>query len=275
MIIFLYGPDSYRRQKKANYIIEEYCHKHSNLSLAYFDLDPSTSSGQEFLRLQEFSSQMLIFSALGGNKKLAVLKNAFALDLKILREFLKKYVKTEDLTILISEDNFPAELKSVLSKAFSAEKFELFEGDKWKFFIQKQAKERNINLTSQAVIFLSRVFENDVWGLINELDKISLTLKKTPLDTADFKKISDYDSESPDIYGFINAVSENWPMEEKIINLEKLFTAQEEPAKIFNYMASFRYLPQELIKKLADYDVLVKSGKIDYEEILVGLALSN
>jgi len=266
MLIFLYGPDSYRRQKKANFIIEEYRHKYSNLSLDYFDLEIP----EDFLRLQEFSAQMLIFD----NKKLAVLKNAFAIDLKILREFLKKYVKSEDLIVLISEDNSPAELKSVIGKAHSAEKFELLEGDKWRFFIQKEAKQRNVNLTSQAVIFLSRVFENDVWGLINELDKISLTLQKSQIDAADFKKISDYDSESPDIYKYINAVSGNWPIEEKVINLEKLFIANEGPAKIFNYMASSRYLPQELIKKMADYDVMVKSGKIDYEEILVDLALS-
>ena len=113
-----------------------------------------------------------------------------------------------------------------------------------------------------------------MWGLINELDKISLISKKSQIDTADFKKIGDYDAESPDIYGFINAVSGNWPLMERIINLEKLFMANEEPAKIFNFMASSRWLGRGLIKKLADYDVMVKSGKIDYEEILVDLALS-
>ncbi len=276
MLIFLYGPDSYRRQKKANFFIAEYRNKHSNLSLDYFDL----GIPDEFLRLREFSSQMLIFSAIGGsalggdNKKLAVLKDAFAADLKNLREFLKKYVKDEDLTILISEENSPVELKSVISKAHSVEKFELLEGDKWKSFIQKQAKERNINLIPQAVIFLSKAFKDDVWGLINELDKISLIFGGKLINTTDFKKISDYGNELPDIYSFINAVSGNWPIQEKVVSLEKLFIANEEPAKTFNYMASSRWLPLELIKRLADYDVMVKSGKIDYEEVLVDLALS-
>jgi len=163
MLIYLYGKDSYRRQKEFNVIIEEYRNKHSNLSLAYFDLE----NPDEFLRLKEFSSQMLIFD----NKKLAVLKSAFAIDVKDLREFLKKYLKAEDLIILISEENSPPELKSVISKAFSVEKFEAPEGDEWRFFIQKQAKQRDINLTSQVIIFLARTFERDVWGLINELDR--------------------------------------------------------------------------------------------------------
>jgi DNA polymerase III delta subunit len=102
MIIFLYGKDSYRRQKRLNKIVEEYRNKYSNLSLDYFDLDPSTGSGQdELLRLKEFGTQMLIFD----NKKLAILRNASAADMKDLREFLKTYLNAPDLTILISQEN--------------------------------------------------------------------------------------------------------------------------------------------------------------------------
>ena len=56
--------------------------------------------------------------------------------------------------------------------------------------------------------------------------------------------------------------------------MEKLFIAQEEPVKIFNIMASLSRLPKELLQEFADYDVKVKSGKLDYEEVLVDLALS-
>ncbi len=63
-------------------------------------------------------------------------------------------------------------------------------------------------------------------------------------------------------------------MPEKIEALEELFFAREEPAKIFNILASRNYLSPEMLKKLADYDVAVKSGKMDYDEVLVDLALS-
>jgi len=290
MVVYLYGPDSYRRQKKLNKIIEEYKRKYSNLSYNYFDFDPSTGSGQasstgsgqeEFLRLKEFSSQLLIFD----NKKLAILKNIFAIDPKKLKEFLNSYLNAEDFTILISEENSPPpELNFLTKKAFLAEKFEYLEGDKWRFFIQKEAQKRNIALTPKALNFLAKVFQNDTWGLINELDKIGLikiqinadsngNKGRYLIDVFDLKKFGDYRYESPNIFEYINAVLRNWPLPQRIVALEKLFIAQEEPIKIFNIFASLKILPTKLIQKLAHYDVMVKSGKLDYEEVLLDLAL--
>jgi len=266
MIIFLYGPDSYRRQKKLNKLIEEYRNKYSNLSCDYFDLE----NLDEFFRLKEFAVQMLLFD----NKKLAVLKDAFSLEPKDLKEFLKIYLNAENLTILISEENSPPEeLKLLLKKAFLVEKFDFLKGDEWLSFIQKEAARRKISLTSQAVYFLARIFKDDNWGLVNELDKAVLLSQKGSIEPDDLKKIGDYSRESPDIFDFINRVVRDWSLPEKIIALEKLFIADEEPVKIFNIMASLKRLPLKLIQNLADYDVMVKSGKLDYEEVLVDLAL--
>lgn len=267
MIIFLYGPDSYRRQKKLNKIIEEYQNKYSNLSCDSFNLE----SSDEFLRLKEFSNQLLIFD----NKKLAILRNISEIDPKDLKEFLKTHLNSQDFTILISEENSPPpELKSLLKKFFLAEKFDYLTGDKWRFFIQKEAQQRKILLTPKAVDFLAGIFQKDVWGLINELEKIGLISQNIPIDVKDLRKISDYPLQSPDIFAFINAVCRDWSLGQKIVALEKLFIVQEEPVKIFNILASLNWLPKKLIQKLADYDVMVKSGKIDYEEVLVDLALN-
>ncbi len=266
MIIFLYGSDSYRRQKKLNKILEEYSHKYSNLSCDYFDLENS----DELSRLKEFAAQMLIFD----NKKLAVLKNTYEADEEKLKEFFKQYLNSEDFTILISEDNSPpAELKFFLKKSFSTEKFKELEGEDWRFFIQKEVKERKLLLTSAAIKFLADAFVGNGWGLINELDKLVLLSKNSPIDAKDLKQIGGYQYQSQNIFSFINAVIENWPPSQKIIMLEKLFIGQEEPVKIFNILASLKRLPNKLIQKLADYDVMVKSGKLDYEEILLDLAI--
>jgi DNA polymerase III delta subunit len=280
MLIFLYGPDSYRRQRKLNKIIEEYKRKYSNLSCDYFDLE----NPEEFFRLKEFSAQLLIFD----NKKLAVLKNIYETDSKKLKEFFKPYLDSEDFTILISEENSPPpEINFLKKKAFSVEKFENLEGDKWRFFIQKEARERNITFTPRALNFLAEIFKGDTWRLINELEKVSLfspdpvnrdaiasVLTNLIIDVKDLEKIGDYHYESPDIFGYINAVCRDWSLSRRIIALEKLFIGQEEPVKIFNILASLKRLPTKLIQKLADYDIMVKSGKIDYEEVLLDLALS-
>lgn len=267
MLIFLYGPDSYRRQKESNRIIKEYRQKYSGFSYDYFDLE----NPEELFRLKEFSSQLLIFD----NKKLAVLTSIYETDSKKLKEFFKPYLDSEDFTILISEENSPPpELNFLKKKAFSVEKFENLKGDKWRFFIQKEARERNIAFTPRALNFLAEAFQDDTWGLVNELDKIGLISPIGLIDIKDLEKIGDYHYESPDIFGYINAVSRDWPLVRRIIALEKLFISQEEPVKIFNILASLKWLPTKLIQKLADYDIMVKSGKIDYEEVLLNLALS-
>ncbi len=266
MIIFLYGSDSYYRQKKLNKILEEYRHKYSNLSCDYFDLENS----DELSRLKEFAAQMLIFD----NKKLAVLKNTYEADEEKLKEFLRQYLNSEDFTILISEENSPsAELKFLLKKSFLTEDFKEPKGENQQFFIQREAKERKLSLTSAAINFLANAFTGDSWGLINELDKLVLFSKNSSIDAKDLKQIGDYQYQSPNIFGFINAVIENWPPSQKIIMLEKLFVGQEEPVKIFNILASLRRLPNKLIQKLAGYDVMIKSGKLDYEEALLDLAI--
>ncbi len=279
MIIYLYGPDSYRRQKKINKIVEEYRKKYSGLSCDFFDFDPSIGSGQapstssgqeEFNRLNEFSGQGLLFDV----KKMAVLKNVFEIDVKLMKEFFKKHLTSEDFTILISENvSPPKEFDFLIKKAFLAEKFENLEGERWRFYIQKESRERKINLTSKAVDFLADVYAGDSWGLIAELEKISLFAGDSAVDVVDLKKIGDYGYESPDIFGYINAVIRG-DLPRRIIALEKLFVNQEEPVKIFNIFASLNRLPKDLIRKLADYDIMVKSGKLDYEEALLDLALA-
>ena len=275
MIIFLHGSDSYRRQKRLNVIAEEYRKKYSDLSCDFFDLE----NPEEFLRLKEFSGQRLLFD----NKKMAVLNNVFEIETKESKDFFKKYLDSEDFTILISEEKLPPkELEFMIKKAFKVEEFPNFEAEKLRFFIQKEAKERKAILTPGTVNFLAEVYKNDSWGLVNELDKISLISPISPVDIIDLKKIGDYNYESPDIFAFINAVSRNWSfgsahdksLARRIIALEKLFISQEEPVKIFNIFASLNWLPRQIIKKLADCDIMVKSGKMDYEEVLVDLALS-
>ena len=62
-------------------------------------------------------------------------------------------------------------------------------------------------------------------------------------------------------------------LEERVASLEKLLFLKEEPFKIFNFLASRTY-DLGALQKMADYDIMVKSGKIGYEEILLDLCLT-
>lgn len=270
MLIFLYGPDSYRRRQKLNRIIEEYQRKYSSISCDYFDFEiPEAIS-----RFKEFSAQLLLFD----NKKLAILENIFNINPKKLKEIIKPYLDSKDFTILISEENSaPAELKLLLDKAVIIEEFDILKGEKRRFFVQKEIKKRNLILTPKAISFLSEIFSGDNYGLINELEKISFLPKAAnqnqQIDIKDLKEFGDYQYLSPNIFDFISALLKNWSLSKKMVVLEKLFLVQEEPVKIFNILASRNFLPKELIKRLADYDVMIKSGKMDYEEVLLDLVI--
>jgi len=268
MIIFLYGLDSYRRQIKLNKIVEEYRQKHSGISLERFDLKEES----EFERLKDFVGQMSIF----GSNKLAVLKNIFEAKSEKMKEFLEDYFNSENLTILISENSIPEGFEGLLKKAFLTEKFDELNAEKLKFFAQKEIQNRGISFSPPALNFLAENFRGDTWGFVNELEKLVLwrTQTNAEISVSDVKSAGDYSYEAPNIFDFINSVAKNSSPRQKIANLEKLLLGQEDPAKIFNIMASSRYLPKELVRELADCDVLVKSGKLDYEDIFLSLALN-
>ncbi len=268
MIIFLYGSDSYRRQRKLDKIVNEYKQKHSDISLARFDLEEEG----EFEKLKDFTDQMSIF----GNKKMAVLKNISETEPKKMKEFLKRRFNLKDLTILISEKAVPREFENIFKKAFLMEKFDELNAEKLKFFGQKEIKNRGVLISSLALDFLAENFKGNTWGFMNELDKLILWKAQTnaEINLSDVKSIGDYSFEAPNIFSFINSIIRNLSLKQKIVNLEKLLLGQEELVKVFNFMASSRYMSKDLVKKIADCDILVKSGKIDYEDVFLDLALN-
>ncbi len=274
MIIFLYGLDSYRRQRKLNKIVEEYKQKHSDISLGYFDLEEEG----EFEKLKDFAGQMSIFDS----SKLAVLRNISKAESDKMKEFLKNYFSSENLTILISENSISGEFESLLKKAFLTEKFDELNAEKLKFFAEKEIQNRGVLISDPALDFLVENFRGDIWGFINELEKLillksqtiaDLTRTNAEINISDVKNAGDYSYEAPNIFDFINSVARDSSPGQKIANLEKLLLRQEDPAKVFNIMASSRYLSKDLVKKLADCDILVKSGKLDYEDVFLSLAL--
>jgi len=261
-----------------NEVVGEYQKKHSNLTLERFDLE----TDDEFFRLQEFCSNRSLFT----DKKMAVIEEIFSADAAEVAGFLKSNLKNEDMILLISENESPpVKFGFLLKEPALSQEFGNLDGERLKFFVGKEARNRSVDLTPAAVNFLAENFKENTWGLITELEKVSLLGKKT-LDTGDLQKIGDF-SESPNIFNFIGLFScpptpersdgrrvrGDFNKRAALRNLELLFLSREEPAKIFNILASMSRSPQ-FLSRLADYDVAVKSGKSDYEEVLLDLALN-
>ncbi|MEK9154460.1 MAG: hypothetical protein AAB596_00065 [Patescibacteria group bacterium] len=274
MIIFLYGPDSYRRRKKGKEILEKY--KKNHLTWKYFDFGEG-SALEEFERFKEFAISSSIFE----NAKLAVMENIFSgFDsdgLKEFLKFLKPRLNDENLTIVISEEKVPLkDWEFLLKQPVLFQEFKNMSHNQFEFFIKKESEVRGLVLAPQAVEFLAEIFSGNSWALINDLERLSLfDLKKFDLqkikETADYYQALVFE----DFFSYINVfLGQHQPLKHKIISLE-LLLEKEDSAKIFNFLVSRAKKNLPLIKKFADYDASVKSGKLDYEEAILDFALSD
>src|ERR1700722_3171048 len=166
MIIFLYGPDDYRRLQEKGELLAEFRKKRSDLGVRVFDMAAKDwrNGFDEFSR-----SQSLFESA-----RLAVLENAFEMEAKPLAAFLKPFVDDKSITLLLSEHDKPVKaLALLLEKPTISQKFENLEGAELINFIASEAKRLNLKIATTAAQFLATVYAGNTWALATELQKLS------------------------------------------------------------------------------------------------------
>ena len=255
MVIYLYGPDSYRRQQKQKEIIEEYKAKHSNLTFDRFYLDED----DEFSRLKEFSLNQSLF----GDFKLGIIYNlSAASNQEDLVGLIKSHLESKNSHLILSADkHLGKEFAFLLKKPVLSQEFSALSSVDLSNFIKAEAKKRNLTISPEVIRNLTQIYQTDTWGLINELDKISLGGKiETPYQ---YRKEQFFDL----IGGILNSPS----VASRLKTLEVLLD-NEDSAMLFNFVASFSRGVQKI--KMADYDAMIKSGKLNYEEALLDLSLT-
>lgn len=260
MVILLYGPESYSRSRKVREIVDAKL-KNKDIVLERFDFEEESG----YSKFTDFLSARSMFSP----KKIGIIDNAF--ETKNKKEFKKTIeVLIEDkeiLLIIISDTKPPASFAFLLDrredKLLTSQNFPGFDkGAELRSFIKKEAKARGIELNVEEIEAIEITFGSSVWAIVTELDKLALQTKWDIRGGA----ASDY-------FKTINAFKAGKTVKDKILNLEILLSERgDEPAKIFN-MLGFGFATPGLIDALADYDVMIKSGKLEYEEVLLDLAL--
>jgi DNA polymerase III delta subunit len=268
MIIFLYGPDDYRRAEKKRSIITEFTKKRSGLGIGTFDLE-----GKDPLEpLWDFLRTQSIFES----AKLAVLENAFELEAPKLAKLLKPFIEEKNITILIAEKDKPVKaLAFLLEKPTISQKFEQLEGVEWQNFIQAEAKKQGVKLTAAAAQFLGTVYAGNTWALMTEIAKLNGYAPGGTKGVAggmiDKKDLDVFDLEvAPNYWGLLNGLK-SYDIKNRLYAFETMLAANDPAAKIFNILASQW---AEKIPHMAEYDLAIKSGKVDYEEALVDLLIS-
>lgn len=254
MIVYLYGPDSYRRQRKAQFYLENFKKKHAEaLSIKYFNL---VDNG-DFDELKSFVRDQSLF---GKGFKFGIIHNVSEVAAKELKPILQSVFEDKTTTLIISEDKkLGKTLDTFLQKSFKPENFDVLSRNDFQKFMRLEAKERNVQLLPADEELLLQTHEGDSWGLVNQLEKLSLGGK------------AEATLRTPEMFPLMFQLTGQGPLQRKLSALAWLLE-REEPAKVFNIIATQKNPAIKI--RMADYDALIKSGKLEYEEVLTDLVLN-
>lgn len=260
MLIFLYGADSYRRIQKLNEIVENFRKRQSNLSHERFDV----SNDDEFLKFQTFAGNRSIFDPV----RLTILDNFLtAPQAKELKEILKANHKNEDLIIILNSSNKPTTgFTALLKKPTKIQDFPALKSAEIKSFIKHTAKALGCAIDVPTTEALAQTFGGNTWGIATELEKMVLGEDQV-------KPALSIHKPADNFFQLVNTLKYGRSAKDRLVALEMILSdRKDEPAKVFNMLA-YRLRSQKEADDLADYDVAVKSGKLEYEEILLDYAL--
>jgi DNA polymerase III delta subunit len=253
MLIFLHGPDDYRREAKKRELIAEFQRKHSALGLGFFDF----SEEGALASFRDFIENQSIFEPV----KLGVCREIAEVSDKKFTEELKKISGDKTTTLLVSDAEKPPKGLKGLSQEFPR-----LAGAAWREFVRKEAANLSVKLAPEAFELLAAAYEGESWRVATELQKLSLLrreIRRSDLERLDVEL-------APDFWETVRGMKSP-DLGKRFATLEGLFARNEPAGKIFNILA---YQWQEKSARFAAYDLAVKSGRCDYDEVLVDLLIS-
>ena len=202
MVIFLYGPDTYRSRRKLNEIIEYYKKVHkSGLDLKYLD--------GENLNFGDFKNEIQQTSIFD-EKKLIVLKNVF-LNSEFKKEFLrnsKKYLNSKEVILFYDGREIASTdpLFKFLKKYGKSQEFKLLGGQGLKNWVKKEFLELKAEISPAALSQLINFVGNNSWQMSNEIKKLASFKLGRKIETKDVELLVKPKIES-DIFKTIDAVA--------------------------------------------------------------------
>lgn len=262
MIIFLFGPDTFRSTRKLHQIQEKF----------YHDVDPTGTNTHIFNAKNKDVSFENIYDAMRSlgffsSKRLIIIKNIFSQ--KMLTKDMTKYLNTNptlDDVILLFWESDHLDKRSGLFKRLRAEKysqeFSLLKGNALTAWITQELKIRGARMEKELIILLAQAFGEDMWRLSNELDKLIAFAngqKITKNMVADFN----YNLINTNIFDFIDCISTK--NEQRLAELfQNIIEAENEMYILSMMQRQFRLLSQtkKLKKTLTCPQELARETKI-------------
>ncbi len=252
MLLYLYGPDGYRRSQKVAEIVAQYLKKYPDAVPQSFSLE----NDGDFNRLKEFATTRSLFA----KAKLGILTAADE-GKKELKDLLKGLIEDKETTLIISaEKKLPKDFDFLLKEGVKSSEFEPLEGAKLLSFIKSEIKEKSWTVSDDVIRRVVESEGDDLWLVMTELERLA------------YGGQSEGTVVAPDFFPLIMSLKGSAPIQKK---LNSLYFALEknEPAAVFNVLAS--QLDPAGKVRFADYDIAIKSGKLDYAEALTDFVLSS
>lgn len=169
MILFLYGPDSYRSKQKLDEIILHYKESgKSGLNLISFDTKEAGFS--DFLNVFKVSSMFV-------EKKLVIIKNIFA-DKKFQEDFLKELKSLEalhDVIVVYESEEVDQRLKlfKTLLKECKCQEFLTLTGVHLKKWAQQEFEKLGQKTNIDALDYLLQCVGNDLWRTSSAMQQLA------------------------------------------------------------------------------------------------------
>jgi hypothetical protein len=253
MLMHVYGADTYRRQRAVHEITSKYVQKYPDGSVGFFDLEIEGA----LTELRAFAEAPGLFA----KTSLAVVTNPAEGEKEFVK-FLKSAKENQRATILVVADKkLPKDFALLYEKGVGPAKndFEPLEGMEFLKFLKADAAGRGLSISDEQLKAIGIAYDRDTWGAVTEIQRVA------------FGGALEERGTTFDFIGLIRTLCGPGAVAQRMRALFLLLD-YDEPAKVFNMAAAFAAGQDKV--RMADYDLAVKSGKLEYSEALLEYVLS-
>lgn len=247
MVSHLYGTDAYRLKRYLRELTAKYQAKYPEGSVGSFDIEEADT----FEKLRAFSGSGGLFAKVS----LAIVLHPEE-GSKEFVNFLKENVENPASSIIVVSDK-------KLTKEFAflydgkEKEFDTLTGGEFLAFIKAESKVRGFEVSDAQLKTIGALYDADTWGAMTEVERV-----------ASGGEIMD----QPAGFDFLSAMS-GLSAGDVRSRLRSLFLLLEndDAAKIFNMAGGWARGMSKV--RLADYDIAVKSGKLEFADALFDYVL--
>lgn len=183
MIIFLYGPDTFRSQRQLKKMVDKFKQERDPQGFNISILNCAQEKNNQIL-------EQILATPFLAEKRMVILENLLSatkktdLQEKILEYLEAKSLPKENIYIFWESDckpktNVSKNLLSRLLQEKYAQKFEIYKDTKLSAWVNQEIQERGGKISPQALEYLVKNIADDIWKLNSIIDQlISYKLEK-------------------------------------------------------------------------------------------------